>query len=251
MPGTTPQYRGRMTPPERSAGAGRGYWVVATGAVAATAGLSLAGSSAFERFLGPVPPIAVAATAAGLGAVSLRALARHGWLPSSKTPSRRRLRRGLAWAAGTAVPLAAAAIAFDTRIPFPRDTNVPWPESVLYYPAIGFVAEVAFHLGPLAALLSALRWRLDPDADDWRVWCAAGTVATTEAVFQTIAALSGADQRVAIFVAPHLLAIGFVELVILRRFGFVPMAAFRLVYYALWHVAWGHARLELLFGACG
>jgi hypothetical protein len=36
-------------------------------------------------------------------------------------------------------------------------------------------------------------------------------------------------------------------MLLLRRFGYVPMVAFRLFYYLAWHVLWGQARLGLLF----
>ncbi len=49
------------------------------------------------------------------------------------------------------------------------------------------------------------------------------------------------------FVVPHVFLIGVVEMLLLRRFGYLPMVAFRLLYYLVWHVLWGHARLELLF----
>ena len=49
------------------------------------------------------------------------------------------------------------------------------------------------------------------------------------------------------FVVPHVFVFGLVQLVLLRRYGYVPMLWFRLVYYLLWHVLWGAARLSLLF----
>jgi hypothetical protein len=37
---------------------------------------------------------------------------------------------------------------------FPKDINVPSPQSWLFYPAIGYVVEVFFHALPLALLQS-------------------------------------------------------------------------------------------------
>jgi hypothetical protein len=67
-------------------------------------------------------------------------------------------------------------------------------------------------------------------------------VALVEPPFQVLARSS-----LPVFVAPHVFAIGVVGLLLLRRYGYVPMLWFRVVYYLLWHVAWGEARLRLLF----
>ena len=37
------------------------------------------------------------------------------------------------------------------------------------------------------------------------------------------------------------------QLLIFKRCDFVTMYALRLAYYDIWHLAWGHVRLELLF----
>ena len=42
-------------------------------------------------------------------------------------------------------------------------------------------------------------------------------------------------------------AINICQLSILRRYDFVSMWTFRLVYYAIWHVVWGELRLRVLF----
>jgi hypothetical protein len=43
--------------------------------------------------------------------------------------------------------------------------------------------------------------------------------------------------------------INLVQLTLFRRYDFLTMYAFRLVYYLVWHVAWGHLRLQVLFHA--
>ena len=238
----------------------RGFWLIAAGSLAATA--AAADQPAFGRFLGPVPPVVAVAAAAGIGWVSLRALARRGWLPgSADRPNdtgrhRKRLANRLGLAAAAAVPLAGAAIAFDTwGVAFPVDTNVAWPDSLIFYPAIGFVAGVVFRAAPLAALVALARWDLGAETagelrrDDWRRHPGAAivAVASLEAVYQTVGSPSGFEPARALFVAPHLFAFGVVELTILRRCGFETMYTFRLCYYLIWHVGWGAARLELLF----
>ena len=39
----------------------------------------------------------------------------------------------------------------------------------------------------------------------------------------------------------------FKELLIFKRYDFIAMYAFRLVYYLIWHIVWGYARLRSLF----
>jgi hypothetical protein len=65
-----------------------------------------------------------------------------------------------------------------------------------------------------------------------------------EAVLQAVYATS---IGTAAFSAVHLTILGLVQLWVFWRFGFAWMLGFRLAYYALWHVVWGAARLEVLF----
>jgi hypothetical protein len=58
--------------------------------------------------------------------------------------------------------------------------------------------------------------------------------------------VSQAAEHLAAFTAVHILLFGLAELYIFLRFDFISMYAFRIVYYAYWHVAWGHARLLML-----
>lgn len=236
------------------------YWILAAGVLAVAAMYGFIGDDSFERFFGSVPPVLVVAVVTVVGALSLQVLSKRGWLPGRRVSERQRLSGGILTGGVTggilsgamrqafmaAVVLGTVAVAFDNWIAFPEDMNTPWPQSVLFYPVIAFVAEVILHVLPLAALLAAMRWNLDPGVDDRRVWSAVLIVAGMEAVFQTFDALAY-DQRLALFVAPHLFTIGVVELMLLRRHGFLPIVMFRFVYYLIWHIIWGHARLDVLF----
>jgi hypothetical protein len=225
------------------------FWGLAGLAAAGAATLGLTGDDdRFERFLGPVPPLVAVAGATGIGALTLRVLSRRGWCPE-----RDRLDRPAAAAlVGAATVLAGAAIAFDVAVPFEEDLNADWPASLLFYPTMAFLAEVGLHLVPLALVATA------PDrlADHRQGRTGPGrrtvlavfvAVAAIEAALQTADALAGSDRRAALFVPPHLLVIGLVELFGLRRHGFAALATFRLTYYLLWHVAWGAIRVRLLF----
>ena len=58
-----------------------------------------------------------------------------------------------------------AIIIADFFIRYPEDINVPVPEALLFYPAVGFVAEIAFHVLPLALLLFVLAPLIPPGRD--------------------------------------------------------------------------------------
>ncbi len=221
------------------------YLLTGLAALAAASLLRWAGDDSFGRYFGPVPPEPVILATAGAGVVSLRVLARHGWPRTAETPG---LGTGARRSVGAAFVFAAIVIPFDLTLRFPEGINAPWPQSVLFYPAIAFVAETVFHLVPLAVLVGLGDRRGRPiKRGRRRRWPVVAAIASIEAVFQVVAAISGSSAGLLVFLAFHLFAFGVVALVTFRRYGFVPMYALRLCYYALWHVAWGHARLGLLF----
>lgn len=217
-------------------------WLLASAGATAAAGLlSLSGSTAFERFLGPLPPVL---TVAGAGFVGLGALARLEACGYWRRAGRARTVRGLVVATAAAVPFAALAIGADRLAGFPRDTNVAWPDAWLFYPSVAVVVESLLHLAPLAALAWLSGYRSAGRRFDRPTVVLALAVAAVEPVVQLAlrTALPG-------FTFLHVYAIGVVQLLLLRRYGYVPMLWFRLSYYLLWHLLWGAARLPLLFGA--
>ena len=215
-------------------------WVAVSGvAVLGAATLAATGSSGLERFIGGLPGLFVvaAAGAAGLGALTF--LERRGFWSCS---TRATMLRGVGVAAAAALPLAAVAIGVDVAVGFPSDTNVAWPQAWVVYPVIAVVAETAFHLLPLSALVWLTRSHFHDLRLTERTW---GLVLAAAAVEPVAQAVLGSGLLP--FVVPHVFLIGVVQLLLLRRFGYLPMVAFRLLYYLAWHVLWGHARLELLF----
>jgi hypothetical protein len=101
------------------------------------------------RFLGAADPAAV------LGLLSLAALLAIPVLRSRGGLSilGHDTLAGLISGAGLALPLGFAAILADLAIVFPADMNVPLPAALLFYPAVAFLVELAFHVLPLASLL--------------------------------------------------------------------------------------------------
>lgn len=224
-------------------------WVAASGAaVSGAAALGVAaratgGSPALERFLGPLPaPVTIgAAGAAGLGALAF--LERRGFW---RCATRATVARGVGTAAATALPLAGVAIGVDIAVGFPIDTNVPWPQAWVAYPVIAIAAEAAFHLLPLGGLVWMTRSRFDDLRITRRTWALVLAAAAVEPAAQAVL-----GSALLPFVVPHVAFIGVVQTLLLRRFGYVPMVAFRLIYYLAWHVLWGHARLGLLVCPAG
>jgi hypothetical protein len=124
---------------------------------------------------------------------------------------------------------------------FPKDINVPAPQSVLFYPAIGYVVEVLFHALPLVVLLvvlDRLPERFKPNGTV-ATWSCIVFVSLLEPVLVHLR--MGASTYVAIFVFVFTLA----QLYVFRRYDFVSMYALRLVFYLWWHVIWGYWRLRL------
>lgn len=215
------------------------FWLSALLAATAAGFLNSMDRDAFAAYFSRFNPVLVVAVAAVAGAISLRFLESRGWW-SSQPPTE--IRRGVLFSTVAALGFASVAIAIDIWLRFPSDMNVTWPDALLFYPAIAFVAEFAFHLLPLALLLVVTGWQIPRSGFNRRAWTGVLVVALIEAGFQVI---FGSSLR--FFVGPHMVAIGVFELLALRRFGYIPMIWFRLAYYLLWHVIWGYVRVDLFF----
>jgi hypothetical protein len=216
---------------------------VASLALGCTLALLPASASSFARYFGTAGPALVVTAVAAVGGVSIAYLrSRFGFA----IVRGRETLRGPAVAAGIATVAAMAIVPADLLIRYPEDTNVPVPAALLFYPAIGVVAEVVFLVAPLAMLLlllSPLRARLGTDRV---VWIAMIVVATLEPTFQVT--LGGGPLTLAsAYTWIHVGALALAQLAVLRRYDFAAMLALRLVYYAYWHILWGVMRLELLF----
>ena len=130
------------------------------------------------------------------------------------------------------------AVVIDLVFPFPEGLNMALPGALAFYPVAGFVAEVVFHLLPLALMTLILGRRRLP------IWAYLPAV-VTEPVFQALG--GGGLTAQGALVAVHVAGISVVQLWIFKRHGFAAMYALRLCYYLFWHLAWGTARLSLLF----
>jgi hypothetical protein len=141
------------------------------------------------------------------------------------------------------------AVLVDLKGPFPADVNAAFPQSLPFYPVTGFGVEILFHVVPLAVLLPILTSVFKGMGQDTAIWIAIGLVALLEPAFQTVTGRPAGPVPLwaTAVVALNIFLINLAELALFKRFDFVTMYAFRLAYYAIWHIAWGHLRLGILF----
>jgi len=222
---------------------GLAYLALSAAALGLTAAVGPSSAASFERYFGGVEPVIVVTAASLAGGVAL------GWLRSRygfRVLRGRATLRGMAISAALATVLAVPIVLVDTALRYPEDMNVPLPQALAFYPAVGYVAELVFHVVPLAVallVLSPFRHRLGSDR---LVWLAIGFVAALEPTFQVLFEKDPLSPLAA-YTWVHVFAISLLQLTVFRRFDFVSMVFLRLVYYAYWHILWGTIRLEALF----
>ena len=219
------------------------YVALSTLALGMTLVISPSSGASFERFFGAVQPALVVMTASVAGGIAL------GWLRARfgfRVLRGRETLRGMAVSAGLATALAAAVVIADIVLRYPDDINVALPQALAFYPVVGYVAELVFHVLPLAVVLLALWPFRDRLGTDRCVWLAIVLVAALEPTFQVLFEAEPLAP-IAVYTWGHVFTISLLQLAVFRRYDFVSMVTLRLVYYAYWHVAWGTLRLEVLF----
>ena len=199
-------------------------------------------SSAFQIFLGTLNPLIVLFSLSILGYVTLVSLrGQAGFIVYRSGNNMSRLKDiSIALLLGIMIAIV------DFLAVFPKDINVLLPEALFYYSSFGYVVEVLFHLLPLWAVLSVSR-RLFKQ-NDRMIWGSILFVSLLEPVFQVAIGFSHpVPLWASAYVGVNIFLINFHQLRIFKKFDFVSMYAFRLVYYLFWHIIWGNLRLELLF----
>lgn len=195
----------------------------------------------FEQFLGSVTPwvIAVVISILGIAAFALL-LIDKGFVVYKK-------KEGISflWVALPVLLFVSIAIFVDWHVVYPADMNIPYPESLLFYPVMGFLVEVLFHVLPLAVLLFLFNAIFKTKASPTLVWVAMVIVALLEPTYQVI--LDPYPIWALITVWVNLFLFNMLQLLAFRQYDFVSMFALRLFYYLFWHIIWGSLRLDLLF----
>lgn len=197
----------------------------------------------FERFIGKVNPLLAGIFIVILGGILLTVLLSRGWFEIYKKENLKGLHRS----AGLAAILGIIMILVDLKIVFPADTNILFPASLLFYPAIGFFVEILFHVLPLTLLLVALTSLFRNLRFDKILWISIVIVALLEPVYQTLWMGGRYPLWAVAYVGFQVFLINLFQLIIFKRYDFISMYSFRLVYYLFWHIGWGYIRLKVLF----
>lgn len=216
----------------------RAFAVISIGLIALFAELSHADGAVLARYIDGLHPILAAALAASIGMACFAVLVPDSGFAVIRTG---KTRQGVGVAALVATAFAAVIIVVDTFfVRYPRNLNTPLPVALVLYPALGLVVEIIFHVLPLTLLWLTLRM-LGLVAR--RGWMAAAliVVAVIEPTFQIEV------ERQPGFTWIHVFLFNSAQLLLFKRYDFVTMASLRLFYYVYWHMAWGVARLHLLF----
>lgn len=214
------------------------------GAPVAAAVLESAGTPAFSTYFGSLNPIVATGLTVAVGFAALSHLESRGWFAIRAAGKDR---KGLVLAAASASAFAIPVIVVDLLGGFPRDINVEIPGSILFYPVMAIVAEVAFHLMPLALLLGVAGRVARRLGRDRLVWSCILVVALIEPALQALWAPPESPTWATAYVILHVLVINLTGLHFLRRYDFLTTYLFRVFYYLHWHVLWGFLRLHLLF----
>ena len=198
----------------------------------------------FQAFIGKFNPLIAFVLVILLGIILLTFLLTRGWFSIIGKETL----EGLLSSSILASLLALVAILVDMWVVFPEDMNVAFPESLLFYPIVGYFVEILFHVFPLTGLLILLTSLSKNYEFDRVVWICILIVSLLEPIFQIIYGSSSQKPLwSARFVGLHLFFFNLLQLYLFKRYDFVSMYSFRLVYYLLWHIVWGHLRLSVLF----
>lgn len=196
----------------------------------------------FRRFFGETNAILTIVVTSVIGAAALWMLQNNEWMILKG----RMTLHGIKLSAVFATGLGIAIVIADLIIRYPEDTNVPVPQALLFYPAVGFIAEIIFHILPLVLLSLALKPLVGKFGEERVIWTSILLVAALEPTFQVPFGGKSLTWS-AVYTWLHIFVIAFLQLHVFQRFDFVSMYVFRLFYYTYWHILWGVIRLKVLF----
>lgn len=146
------------------------------------------------------------------------------------------------------IPFMLAVSLADLILGFPEDMNVAFPLALLFYPAMGYIGQITLHVIPLLILILLSEVLREKVSQNTRILYCMIIAAGFEAVFQVggmnaFHSLTSLDY----FVILHLFLFGLAEFYIYRKYDYISMYLFRLIYYVYWHVLWAELRLDWLF----
>jgi hypothetical protein len=198
----------------------------------------------FQKYLGGINPLATGFLVIVLGFLLFSFLLSKGWFAIYKKENV----KGLYYSSGLATLFGLVAILADFEIRFyAADINILFPKSLLFYPAMGFYVEILFQVLPLVLILTILT-PLSKRNSNKIMWIGIFVVSLFEPIFQILPLTSGQFPLwFAAFELARIFTIVLSQMTFFKRYDFVTMYWFRIVYYILWHIIWGYLRLGLLF----
>ena len=146
-----------------------------------TAVLYFAERRIFQKYFGSLNPLLALGLTILLGLTFISFLMTRGFSVYKKENQ-----VGLLLATGLAVLFGIVIILVDLKTPFPEDTNVAFPHSLLFYPIMGFVVDVIFHLVLLGGLLLLLSPAFRDSDQNKFIWICILIGALVEPIYQTI-----------------------------------------------------------------
>lgn len=198
----------------------------------------------FGPHLGSANPLVSIPIIAMIGFVCFSILIKQKWFPVFQTVNL----KGYRLAAILSIVFCFEAIVLDLVFCFPKEMNILFPNSILYYPVVGFVVNTLFHVIIVTIVMGLLRLIASHMTLEKTIWIAILLTALVEPVYQMIfgAKVNGWTWLV-VLTGIHVMLINLAQLFLFRRYDFVTMYAMRLMFYLLWHIVWGMVRLNVLF----
>lgn len=197
----------------------------------------------FERFFGKINPLFITPSLSVLGMlILLLFLSRNGFQIFSGLNL-----KGMLPFYSLAILLASIAIVIDIFFTYPEDTHILFPYSLLFYPVMGYVVEMLFHLIPLCLLLLLFKSIFRNSNPEKLMWPCILIISLIEPTFQTAMSPGYFPLFINVYMWIHLFVFNFLQLLVFKRYDFLKMYSFRLFYYLLWHIVWGSVRVDLLF----
>lgn len=198
----------------------------------------------YQSWTGKFNPILVIGLISGLGAGLFLYVLPEGWFDIYIT----RVPERFFVAFLLAICMAFIMILIDFKAIFPKDLNVLGPTSIWYYSAISYAVEILFHVLPISLLIWLVTSLTVTNDLEVVIWISIIVVATLEPIFQTHYFVGKYPAWVIAAVGLHLFVFNIFQLALFKQFDFVAMLSFRLMYYLIWHILWGHYRLARIFG---
>ncbi len=199
----------------------------------------------FQTYLGNLNPLLVIGILYSISIFVLAYFLSQGWFIFNKE----KFFSGFRYSLPLTIGLAFVIVVVDLMFPLPQDLNKPFPDSLWFYPVMGYVVEVIFHLIPLSLLLILFSQPFQKISEEKRIWVSIFLVSILEPILQLSFGFANEYPPIVEGYSNglHVFFINFLQLTCFKRYDFLSMFSFRMIYYLFWHILWGYIRLIILF----